>query len=135
MIFKTLDGASRTLKTPNKYRIKWGKPSRSAFQTRVKLFLEKYWRFDFVYEEFRVIGTRLTIDFYNATKKVAVEVQGAQHSKFVPFFHGHRAKLAEQFGRDGQKLRFCELNGIAFVEIYPDDKLSRELFLKQNVIL
>ena len=33
------------------------------------------------------------------------------------------------------KQKFCELNGIKLVEIYPEDKLSKELFKSFNVIL
>jgi very-short-patch-repair endonuclease len=135
MVFKTLDGRLKKLKGVNKYRIDWLKRSKSAFQTRVKVFLKEYWRYDFVYEEFRIVGTRLSLDFYNASRKVAVEVQGAQHNKFVEFFHGHRENLAEQFLRDSRKWRFCEINGITMVEIYPDDILGRKIFEKQGVIL
>ena len=92
-------GKQRNLKNAKKYLIDWSKPSRSKFQTQVKKFLKKYWKNDIVFEEFRVVGTRLTLDFYNANKKIAVEVQGAQHTKFVKFFHKNRFKYADQLKR------------------------------------
>jgi len=58
-------GRERNLKNAKKYLINWDKPSRSKFQTRVKDFLRSYWQHDVVFEEFRVVGTRLTLDFYN----------------------------------------------------------------------
>ena len=76
-------GIERNLKKAKKYLIDWDKPSRSKFQTAVKKFLFPYWKNDIVFEEFRVAGSRLTLDFYNANNKIAVEVQGALHTKFV----------------------------------------------------
>jgi hypothetical protein len=80
-------------------------------------------------------GTKMTFDFYNANKKIAVEVQGAQHTKYVPFFHGRRANFASQIRRDESKAQFCRLNNIILVEIYAEDALSKELFKKQGVYL
>ena len=59
----------------------------------------------------------LSLDFYNANKKIAIEVQGDQHVKFVKHFHKTRLKYLEQLKRDQKKLDFCELNGIKLVEI------------------
>ena len=72
-------GKERNLKGANKYLINWEDKSRSKFQKRVKDFLKEYWCNDIVFEEFRIVGTRLSLDFYNANKKVAVEVQGKTH--------------------------------------------------------
>ena len=69
-------GKQRNLKNAKKYLIDWHKPSRSKFLTKVKKFLFEYWQNDIVFEEFRVVGTRLTLDFYNANKKIAVEYNG-----------------------------------------------------------
>ena len=52
-------GKQRNLKNAKKYLIDWDKPSRSKFQTQVKRFLRRYWKNDIVFEEFRVVGTRL----------------------------------------------------------------------------
>ena len=87
MKFIDVYGRERNLKNAKKYLINWDKPSRSKFQTRVKDFLQPFWIHDIVFEEFRVVGSRLTLDFYNANKKIAVEVQGEQHTKYVKFFH------------------------------------------------
>jgi hypothetical protein len=45
------------------------------------------------------------------------------------------AKYLEQLKRDDKKLRFCELNGIQLVEIYPKDVVSVDLFEEFGVIL
>ena len=88
-----------------------------------------------MFEEFRLVNTLLSFDFYNANKKIAVEVQGGQHTKYVEFFHGSRFKYLQQLKRDEKKLKFCEANGITLVEIYPKDKIDEELFLSFGVIL
>ena len=128
-------GKERNLKNAKKYLIDWEKPSRSKFQTTVKKFLYKYWKNDIVFEEFRVVGSRLTLDFYNANKKIAVEVQGAQHTKFVKFFHKNHFKYADQLKRDEQKLNFCQANKIQLAEVYPKDEIQASLFSEQDIYL
>lgn len=135
MKFKTINGSTAELKNAKKYLIKWRGKSRSKFQLSVKDFLYPYWKNDIVFEEFRLVNTLLSFDFYNANKKIAVEVQGGQHTKYVEFFHGSRFKYLQQLKRDEKKLKFCEANGITLVEIYPKDKIDEELFLSFGVIL
>ena len=74
-------------KSVSKYLINWNKKSRSKVQFKTKKFLEPFWRGHIVYEEFPVYGSRMTVDILNATKKLAVEVQGKQHGEFNKFFH------------------------------------------------
>jgi very-short-patch-repair endonuclease len=135
MKFKTLDGKDRTLKNIKSSIIKWEGKSRSKFQLQVKQFLKKYWQGDVVFEELKIVGTRLSLDFFNANKKVAIEVQGQQHFTYVPFFHGNRANYLSQIKRDVKKFEFCELNKINLVEIYPKDELSKEFFERFGVFL
>ena len=128
MNFKTLYGKEKPIRNPHKYKIKWNGKSRSKFQKNVKKYIYKHWRYDAVYEEFKVAGTQLTLDFYNHTKKIAIEVQGAQHLQFVKHFHKTRSNFLRQIRRDDKKMDFCELNNIKLVQIYPDDELSEEYF-------
>ena len=129
MRFKTLTGADRTVKKAKNYLIDWDGKSRSKIQYSAKQFLKKYWSNHIVFEEFPVAGTRLSLDFYNANKKIAVEVQGKQHTKYVPFFHGkNKINYINQLKRDQDKLKFCELNDIQLVEIYDGDEVSEKLF-------
>ena len=135
MKFIDLYGRQRNLKNAKKYLIKWEKPSRSKFQTRVKEFLRSYWEHDVVFEEFRVVGSRLTLDFYNANKKIAEEVQGAQHTKYVKFFHKNKFKYSDQLKRDEKKLQFCNTNNIKLAEVYPQDRITASLFDDQEIYL
>jgi hypothetical protein len=135
MKFKTLDGKERSLRNAKSYIINWDGKSRSKFQFETKKFLKKYWSGDVVFEELKVVGTRLTLDFFNATKRVAIEVQGHQHFTYVKFFHGNRINYLNQIKRDYKKIEFCELNEIKLVEIYPNDELSKVFFEKFGVAL
>ena len=136
MIFKTLVGSTKRVKKPKNYMVKWDKPSRSKMQFGVKEFVKTYWFNDVVFEEFPIVGTRMSLDLYNANKNIAIEVQGAQHLKYTPFFHGKsKTTFLSQIRRDNDKQEFCKLNDIKLVEVYPEDKLSVDLFKTFGVIL
>jgi len=135
MKFIGLNDRELTLKNPKKYLIDWNKKSRSKFQLETKNFLKPYWQHDIVFEEFRMVGTRLSFDFYNANKKIIIEVQGAQHTKFVKFFHGNKLKYLQQLKRDDKKYEFCQKNNLRLVEIYPTDKVCLEFFENQQIYL
>lgn len=136
MIFTTLNGSKKRLQKPKNYIINWDKSSRSKRQYEVKQFLRKYWSEDFVFEEFPMAGTRLSFDFYNSSKNIMVEVQGGQHLKYTPFFHGKaKSEFVSQIRRDNEKLKFCKLNNIPMVEIYPKDKITSELFYSFGITL
>ena len=135
MIFLSTAGRSTKLKNSTKYLIKWDKKCRSKIQKRVKDLLRQYWVADIVFEEIPVVGTRLTIDFYNANKKIALEVDGNQHYKFNKFFHGNsRQNFLSQLQRDEKKEYFCDINNIKLVRILESDKLDEELLKKLELI-
>ena len=126
MRFKTLNGALKRISKPHRYKIDWDSPSRSKIQYEVKKVLKGIWSKHVVFEEFPVAGTKMSLDFYNANKKVAVEVQGKQHTKYIPHFHGkNKINYIAQLRRDNQKREFCEMNGIKLVEIHEGDEISK----------
>ena len=135
MKFKTLTGSEKRVSKPKKYLISWDQESKSKIQFAAKQFLKEYWENHVVFEEFPIAGTRLSFDFYNANKKIAVEVQGAQHTKYVPFFHGRKSQFVSQLRRDQQKIDFCALNDIKLVEIFHDEKINKKIFEKNGVNL
>jgi hypothetical protein len=115
----------------NKYLIKWDDPSRSNLQYKVKQFLKKYWRACVVYEEFPVYGSRMKVDILNATKKIAIEVNGAQHSNYNKFFHANsRINYLKSIDRDFKKLEWLESNSYNLIEINHDEvnSLSKQFF-------
>ena len=104
-------------KNVNKYLIDWDKKSRSKIQFKVKQFLKEYWGNHIVYEEFPVYGTRLKVDILNATKKMAVEVNGSQHTSFNKFFHKTRINYLRSLKRDHRKLEWLKVNDFELIEI------------------
>ena len=136
MEFQTIDGKLKRVKNLKKRIINWEASSRSKRQKAVKDFLKDYWFYHVTFEEFPVVGTRLSLDFYNANKRVAVELQGSQHTKYNKFFHGgHKSNYLEQLKRDQIKAEFCEVNDIILVEIYDSDIINKSLFKKFDVTL
>lgn len=121
-------------KNVNKYRIKWFGKSRSKAQYKVKQFFRKYWIGDICYEEFPVYGSLMKVDLINASKKIAVEVDGEQHETYNPFFHGgSRLNYLYSIGRDYKKEDWLERNGFKLLKIKLNeiDLLSAK-FLKEK---
>lgn len=113
-------------------RISWEADSKSKFQKGVKLYLHPLWFHHVVYEEFPVFGTRYTLDFFNASKKMAIEVQGGQHTKFTPYFQKGEFDYLKQLKIDETKRKFCELNNIELIEIFWEDKKELSInYLKE----
>jgi len=109
-------------KNVRKYLINWQGKSRSKLQFKFKQFFYPYWKNHIVYEEFPVYGSMLKIDILNATKKIAVEIQGNQHESFNEFFHDHsRLKYLESIKRDVKKEKWIKLNNFKFLEVYESD--------------
>ena len=108
-------------KNVTKFKMDWDKKSRSKIQFKVKQFLKPYWCGHVVFEEFPVYGTRLKVDILNATRKIAVEVQGQQHETLNPFFHQNRANFLKSIKRDVKKFEWLELNEFQVIEINYDE--------------
>lgn len=138
MKFENLSGKQVSINL-HKYAIDWDGKERSIIQFKVKKFLQKYWQSHFVCAELRIVSTRMTLDIYNATRKIAVEVQGNQHESYNKFFHaGSRMKYLGQLKRDTKKHDFCERNGITLVEVTEAEVpvLSAKWFLEHyNITL
>lgn len=109
-------------KNVRKNLINWEGKSRSNLQFKFKQFFSVFWKSHIVYEEFPVYGTMLKVDFLNATKKIAVEIQGNQHESFNKFFHNNsRLKYLESIKRDVKKIKWLEMNNFKILELYEDD--------------
>jgi len=80
----------------------------------------------------------MKVDFLNATKKIAVEVNGPQHSSFNKFFHNNsRMKYLDSLKRDHEKSLWLEQNNFTLVELEKKDveTLSRELLCEKFKII
>lgn len=125
MQFKTLSGAVKRVTKPHKYRIDWRAKSKSKIQFAVKSKLKNIWSSHVVFEEFPVAGSKMSFDFYNANKRIAIEVQGRQHVKYVPYFHGkNKINFISQMRRDHQKREYCELNDIKLIEVFEEKEID-----------
>ncbi len=116
-----------------RFLVDWDAACRSKFQYKVKFFLKDFWANCMVYEEFPVLGTRLKIDLYNSTKKIAVEMNGMQHYEFNKFFHNNnRIDFLNGLKRDIKKSEFCAINDIKLIEIVEKDLPLSPEFFKTN---
>jgi len=62
------------------------------------------------------------IDFYLPLLKIAIEVNGEQHFKYIPHFHGSAQVFLRAKKRDRDKAEWCERNGIKLVNLnYNED--------------
>lgn len=129
MKIKDIFGRERSLNL-KKYRIDWQKKSASIIQSKVKAFLYPYWATHIVFEEFRIPSCLFRIDILNLTKRIAVEIDGNQHDKFTPFFHGNRSGFEQAIKKDHQKMTWLEKNNIKLVRVKRNevDKLTLEFF-------
>ena len=119
-------------KNVSKHLIDWNKKSRSKFQFRVKQLLRPFWQNQIVYEEFPVYGSLMRVDILNATKRIAIEVNGRQHSEFVPFFHKSRSEYLKSIKRDHQKTEWLEKNNFKLLEVEEKDlNLGEDFFLNK----
>jgi hypothetical protein len=64
-----------------------------------------------------VTGHNLELDLYNDELKLAIEYSGAQHYKYIPFFHKNYEHFQTQKYRDEIKKMLCEKNDIQLIEI------------------
>jgi len=127
-----------TVKNVSKYIIDWNGASKSNLQFQVKQFLKPFWFGCIVYEEFPVYGSLLKVDILNATLKIAIEVNGPQHSEFH-YFHGKNPmEYLQAVKRDVQKVEWLEKNSFKLLEINWDEVplLSRDFFKQKfDVVL
>ena len=71
-----------------------------------------------------VTGKNLELDIFNEELKLAVETDGEQHSKYIPFFHKNYEHFLNQKYRDEIKNMLCQQNGIRLIRI--DHKVPLE---------
>jgi hypothetical protein len=116
-----------------RFRIDWEGECKSKIQFRTKQFFKPYWLGCICYEEFPVYGSLMKVDLLNATYRIAVEVNGPQHSQ-LHYFHNHEPiQYLASIKRDVQKTEWLEKNNFKLIEVNFDeiDKLSPE-FIKEK---
>lgn len=59
----------------------------------------------------------LYMDFYLPLNKMCIEVHGEQHYKFVAHYHHNQMGFIKHKKRDRDKIEWCNINGIRYVEL------------------
>ena len=99
-------------------------PKTSRGETECRRVLQKYLkkpfpncRPDFLRNP--VTGGRfnLELDCYEPSLKLAVEYNGAQHYKYIPYFHKNKEAFLNQKYRDEMKQRMCRENNVNLIEV------------------
>jgi len=66
----------------------------------------------------------LELDCYSDKLRLAVEYNGIQHYKYVPFFHKNKEAFLNQKYRDYMKRQLCKENRVTLIEVPYDVKIS-----------
>lgn len=66
----------------------------------------------------------LELDCFNPELRIAVEYNGIQHYKYIPFFHKNKEAFLNQKYRDDMKRRICRENGILLIEVSHEIRLE-----------
>ena len=136
MKFKTLTGRLKDIPL-HKYRIDWDGDFASKLEEEVADWFCPYWEKDLVVTQFPVPGTKMSLDFLNVTRRIAIEAQGRQHTEYVPHLNRSRAGYLSQIKRDLKKGEWCEANEIKLIEIMPDHLPLTKKWVEEtfNIIL
>jgi hypothetical protein len=90
-----------------------------------------------ILEEWGIPGTRLAIDFYLPTYKLAFEFNGSQHDSYNSFFHHSKQDFLRQKVRDLRKKEWCELNDIRLIIIREDlsvEELKERIYNEEDSV-
>ena len=118
---------------PERYSLRTREQSRSVGQFTLGRMLQSIYGFKaLILEEFPIPEERLVLDFYMPHHGLAFEYQGEQHDQFNKFFHIDRHGFEQARLRDERKRQWCDLNGIALVEVRGLPSLEELKELIQN---
>lgn len=59
----------------------------------------------------------LELDCYNEKMRLAVEYNGVQHYKYIPYFHKNKESFLNQKYRDDMKKRICREHGVILIDV------------------
>lgn len=76
-------------------------------------------------------GNRMYVDFYIKSLNVAVEYDGEQHFKYIPFIHRNYKNFFNQVCRDRLKDKQLAEHGIKIIRFKYDEPLSRSYIVNK----
>jgi len=120
MKFRDLNGNIQR-KNISKYKRLPDQISKSKGQNELANILINIWPNTPIYEELLCVGTKLKLDLFIDSLKIAFEFDGSQHEEFNPFFHGDRLRWLQSKNRDDLKEQWCKQNGIKLIRITEKD--------------
>ena len=109
---------------PDQQSKKQGPPKESSGERECRRVLQKI--FNKPFNKCRpnflsnpVTGDRfnLELDCYEHSLKLAIEYNGIQHYKYVPYFHKNKEAFYNQKYRDDMKRRICRENRVNLIEV------------------
>lgn len=122
-----LDGRQYPWKLTGRVPLGGDSIKRSGGHLRARKALQTLFPHERLLEEVPLPGSGgLRLDFFLASLRLAVEVQGSQHRQRSSLFHPFPADFFAGLTRDAAKRLWCEKNKITLVEL-PDDE-SDELW-------
>lgn len=119
MQIKTLDGYLQNWVLTGHYaHAKLG--NKSSLHTQARDIIKKNYPTLQILEEVPVPikkNDQYYFDFYLPMIKTAIEIHGEQHYKFVSFYHANMLGFIKSQKRDKEKIEWCELNNIKYIEL------------------
>lgn len=123
-----LDGKSHNVNiSANKYPLRNEAACKSAIQYRCGQMIHQAYPSEVILEEFPLPGGKLTLDFFLPRLRVAFEIHGVQHDKFVGHFHKNVQGFHKSRMRDNNKSHWCAINNIRLFEVRSEDELREIL--------
>jgi len=99
-------------------------PKESRGEAECRRVLQKYLqkpfpncRPDFLRNPVTGGNFNLELDCYDEYLRLAVEYNGAQHYKYIPYFHKNKEAFLNQKYRDELKKHLCKENNIILIEV------------------
>lgn len=106
--------------------------SKSIIQYECGQLIKQKFPLEVILEEVNIPGLNLKIDFLLPKKRLAFEIQGAQHDKFSKFFHGSLEGFKASRERDHLKKQWCAANNIELHYVYKVEDFSAFLGINDD---
>jgi hypothetical protein len=128
----TLLNGKEVSHSDSKYRIDFTQQAPSKGAQAVKDFIKESASLYVWFEEYRLPAMLLRVDFLCPSKKIAIEFNGSQHTKFNKHFFKYRSAFGKQIKNDMKKIEFLQHNGYTVIELEDSDLPLTKEFFKEN---
>ena len=125
MIVSDLDGLQQELRLTG--HMPHGILNKSSYHLAARSILSSIYPTMQILEELPICVRKseiLYLDFYLPLNKIAVEVHGEQHYKFIPYYHRDILGFMKSKNRDKDKMMWCDMNGIRYIELPFNESLE-----------